>query len=438
MIPALAPLLTLEAGIGPAGWLALGGTILGASIASLIKSINQISERNDQNQQAIDALNSGLKQLALQEAKIRNAIANLDKQTSPYKPAQDAINKLNESLKNLLPIIDEYNAWKSPYSGDFFTMGNYGPTFANNELNFGGKYGNEAQWNILLNGLQDMGVITSGWSIGRHVFTWSSGATPDRLFIRDLVTTIDWDALLLVLTGIDLSPTRTPTSATGIGTAIGTPTIPLPPALTDPWLLTLILAGGVVTSPTLPEITIPTNEDYISPSIDLILISSIWWNRVRTGTKTGTKTPSVTRTGTKKGGKPPKRPKKPKKLPKQDPKKPIPETIREIYKDVSNVSEWIRAVSFKFPTRQPKDSDARGTLTFHLKKGSLIRFVRVKRGTFSVIADYYGTGYRLWSQFWKHKIVNRWRLSWAIKRITEADREIGIDTELIKRECHYK
>jgi hypothetical protein len=77
----------------------------------------------------------------------------------------------------------------------------------------------------------------------------------------------------------------------------------------------------------------------------------------------------------------------------------LPSEIKSIKVDVNNVSKWIAEVSFTFPTIKPIRSDDRGTLRFILKKGTVIRFVRVKRGTFSVISLVFGTGYRVWSQF---------------------------------------
>lgn len=119
-------------------------------------------------------------------------------------------------------------------------------------------------------------------------------------------------------------------------------------------------------------------------------------------------------------------------------KKKNPKYIKMITVDVNNVSRWIARVEFFFPVRKPLESDDKGTMIFHLKKGGNIKFVRVKRGTFSVISQVYGTGYRVWSQFWKKKIVNRTVLSWFIKRINMQDREIAIPQEIKSKKVKYK
>ncbi len=119
-------------------------------------------------------------------------------------------------------------------------------------------------------------------------------------------------------------------------------------------------------------------------------------------------------------------------------KKPQKRMIRTITVDTNDVSEWIASVSFTFPTKKDIDSDDKGTMIFKIKGGGMVRFVRVKRGTFSVISQVYGTGYRVWSQFWKHRIVNRTVLSWFIKRINANDRELAIPQEINDPNVKYK
>lgn len=107
-------------------------------------------------------------------------------------------------------------------------------------------------------------------------------------------------------------------------------------------------------------------------------------------------------------------------------------------------SEWIEKISFTFYRVQRRTSNDRGIMRFHLKKGGTISKVRVKRGTFSVIALWsagtkLGVGYRYWSQFNKKAIVNRDKvLSWVIPLITPEDREIAIPLELQQKMVKYK
>lgn len=126
------------------------------------------------------------------------------------------------------------------------------------------------------------------------------------------------------------------------------------------------------------------------------------------------------------------------KWPKEAKGRKKPKKIREAWVDTTPVSNWISKVTFRFPVAKDINSDDRGTLTVHIKKGGTIRFVRVKRGTFSVISLVYGTGFRIWSQFWKKRIVNRHVLSWFIKIINAQDRAIAIPQEIKDKRIKYK
>lgn len=119
-------------------------------------------------------------------------------------------------------------------------------------------------------------------------------------------------------------------------------------------------------------------------------------------------------------------------------KKKRPKKIKMAWIDTTSVSKWIAKLTFEFPVQKDIESDDRGTLRVHIKGGGVIKFVRVKRGTFSVISSVYGTGYRIWSQFWKRRIVNRTVLSWFIKRINANDREIAIPQEINNKKVKYK
>lgn len=119
-------------------------------------------------------------------------------------------------------------------------------------------------------------------------------------------------------------------------------------------------------------------------------------------------------------------------------KKKRPKKIKMAWIDTTSVSKWIAKLTFEFPVQKDIESDDRGTLRVHIKGGGVIKFVRVKRGTFSVISSVYGTGYRIWSQFWKRRIVNRTVLSWFIKRINANDREIAIPQEIRNKKVKYK
>ena len=124
-------------------------------------------------------------------------------------------------------------------------------------------------------------------------------------------------------------------------------------------------------------------------------------------------------------------------------KEKLPQKIKMIWVKTYDVSDWIAKITFTFPIKKDLESDDKGTIMFHLKKGGTIRFVRVKRGTFSVIALAYGTGFRLWSQFWKKKLVNKPPkpkpvLSWFIKRINPQDRQIAIPQEIKNKKVKYK
>lgn len=117
--------------------------------------------------------------------------------------------------------------------------------------------------------------------------------------------------------------------------------------------------------------------------------------------------------------------------------------IKEISVNVRRVSAWVSRIRFVFPEKRDIDSDEKGSIYFYLKNGGVIRFKRVKRGTFSVISQVFGTGYRIWSQFWKRKIVNKPPspeavLSWFIKRINEQDRKIGIEEEIKDSKVKYR
>lgn len=121
-----------------------------------------------------------------------------------------------------------------------------------------------------------------------------------------------------------------------------------------------------------------------------------------------------------------------------------PKTIRVIKVDVSRNSRWIKSLEFRFPTQQPISSDKKGSLTFFLKKGGVIKKVRVNRGTFSTIVMWSlglskGVGYRYWSQFNKKAIVNRDTVySWTIPRINKQDREIAIPIEIKEKRVKYR
>ncbi len=118
--------------------------------------------------------------------------------------------------------------------------------------------------------------------------------------------------------------------------------------------------------------------------------------------------------------------------------KKIPQRFITASIDVSIQSEWIRKLTFRYPNRKDINSDDKGTLIFSLKKGGEIRFVRVNRGTFSVIALAVGTGYRLWSQFWKRKLVSKDVTSRFIQRININDRKKGIREEIRTKRITYK
>lgn len=137
------------------------------------------------------------------------------------------------------------------------------------------------------------------------------------------------------------------------------------------------------------------------------------------------------------------------KLPKRFPNKKTPRKkpehkIKYIEMDTSNSSEWIRKITFTFPQAESMESNSLGTMRFHMKKGGVITKVRVKRGTFSVIALWsigtkLGVGYRYWSQFNKKAIVNRDKvLSWVIPIINANDRNIAIPLERLQKMIKYK
>lgn len=130
--------------------------------------------------------------------------------------------------------------------------------------------------------------------------------------------------------------------------------------------------------------------------------------------------------------------------PKEIRKSQIPKgKIKRISARVGSYSKWIERITFEFPERQSITSDGKGTMKFWLKSGTVIRKVRVKRGTFSVIAMWslgssFGTGYRYWSQFNKKAIVNREKvISWFIPLINQRDREIAIPLEINENDIKY-
>lgn len=102
MIVALAPLVTLEASIGPVGWASLGVTALGAGIYALIKGINNLQDDHGyaETKASVDKLNDAIKRFVATESEIDKAIANLSIQTSTVSYVNQALQAQLQSLQN--------------------------------------------------------------------------------------------------------------------------------------------------------------------------------------------------------------------------------------------------------------------------------------------------------------------------------------------------
>lgn len=123
MIVALAPLVTLEASIGPVGWASLGVTALGAGIYALIKGINNLQDDHGyaETQASVDKLNDAIKRFVATESEIDKAISNLSTQTSTVSYVNQALQAQLKSLQNTKRDINTIKKYQDANGNVFKT-----------------------------------------------------------------------------------------------------------------------------------------------------------------------------------------------------------------------------------------------------------------------------------------------------------------------------
>ncbi len=120
--------------------------------------------------------------------------------------------------------------------------------------------------------------------------------------------------------------------------------------------------------------------------------------------------------------------------------KKIPELISIIDADVSDRSEWLQKIRFKFTKPSKSSSNGIGKLTIVTKDGKSYVMGNFKRGIFSWIVTFgLGTGFGFWSQLPKERnILTNRTISSNIKKIKKTDMLKAIEVELITAKINYK